>query len=352
MWRLAREGGDQCHAILAQLAAKWIYVCEPNPEYHLPIAADTSALALLDTHISLSYSFADSLNNALDHPDSLGRVRRSRVQIKLDQEHALDGNSSANMEKVWTKWEDLNRDEQSEPRALIRWAWNQRSASCPPLHHTFRRQLLEPLDSAFVVPESPVRSEKYFDWPLASREHSNRQAMQGDLRPPKDTKVKGIDSGTSPRATRSSRNPTNDSHEVVTAQEPHGSHHISRSTPVGGGASRPKRTGKRAQSYYRAPSKRTSEKSVISVPAVKSEVEPSIILRHSVWDVVDLDEDPRPESNVFESISFRLDASQPPISVRFYLPGMVRLWLLWYCAYLTILYSMLNSDVQQTFFRR
>ncbi len=177
VWRLARLGGEDCHAILVQLAAKWTHYRETDPSVDRPLNPDESAYSQLKQHIKLSKTFATALRTTFARSIGVRMPRRTPEEKKEDQARELDGDSSGRLAKVWEIWERANvphHDSSALGGRFLDWAWNQRSASAPPLPPMFRRHALEPLDRVYVVPEDPPKSTNIPmpDWPFVKADRT------------------------------------------------------------------------------------------------------------------------------------------------------------------------------------
>lgn len=324
--RLAREGGDDCHAILLQLAAKWTFIRDLNPMFDLPLQPDPEVISQLRTHVKLSRNFAASLKTTFARYQGTRRVRQSREELEADRLLVLDGDSSVKMEQVWEVWENTNRPriENITVGPVRRWAWNQRASTCPPLHRSFRRenlprpeQLKAILEKLEAAPEEPQPEEpqpgkpfrpkrRNIDHPFTVDELAGLRPFQ-DPPPQVGPVVIAVeeDEVEVPALRRSARLAADAPPEEEEEEQPK-----ARSSNGGGGWSSGGGRRKNSQGS-KAPGK-----------AVLKIEDNALGMPHPVWDITDIDIGPRPESTTLDKVSIRMGNGEPPLTVLF-LSGMV-----------------------------
>ncbi|KLO07945.1 hypothetical protein SCHPADRAFT_894232 [Schizopora paradoxa] len=350
LWRLAREGGEHCHDILYQLVAKWNDICKPNPQYDVPIERDASTDAMLSKHISLANKFVVSLDTIFSQFQGVRKTRRQKEQIELDELHALDGNSSTKMNEVWALWESHFIQAKITPApvqvpqvrqvTLHKWAWNQRAASCPPLHRSFRRQVLKPLDHTYVFPEAPRKREKYIFHPFTDEErtfllpyrHPKKDITTEPDRPATSQRV--LQKIPEPIATSLCKTTPTDSRQLRVVPDPEATPVVE--TPalskvkaktsggVGGGGggggggrrSYPKRRAVVTPGLVPSITK-PIDATESSSPAPDVKDEQPLVLPHRIWDVVDVDVGPHEANALVGVVNVVLGTKDVPVNMLF-----------------------------------
>ncbi|KLO11950.1 hypothetical protein SCHPADRAFT_891149 [Schizopora paradoxa] len=348
LWRLAREGGEHCHSILLQLAERWNDIRYPDrypdPRIDVVIEADAKRVAMFSTHASLANHFAVSLTTVFSQFQGVRKTRRQREQMESDGIHALDGNSVTKMSEVWALWESNFIQAKITPvvpvpqvrRVILhKWAWNQRAASCPPLHRSFRRQLLKPLDHTYVFPEAPRIRERYTFHPFTDEE---RSFLLPYRHPKKDISTKPDRPAASrrvlqripePIATSLCKTTPTISRQVQINPAPEATSVVE--APAlpkvkakksggggggggGGGRSYPKR---RANVTPGAVSSIINpiDDSESSSPAPDVKYEPPVVLPHRIWDVVDVDIGTHEANTLLGGVNVVLGTKDIPINM-------------------------------------
>lgn len=319
VWRLSREGGDDCHAILAQLAAKWTFIREPNPQIDRHLRTDPDLRAQLRRHITLADNFSSSLKTEFDQYRGLRKPRRSAEEKEIDKHLALVGDSSSKMTKVWETWMAttirlLERSKVSFPH--LPWAWNQRFASCPPLHHTFRKHILDPLDTQDVEPvEKPARSTVPMDWPCSKRELLLVHPWRGVPAAATEPEVEDVDVEVEIEVEVGIRR----SGRLADKVAPKADDGQTETTSRGGGGNSKPRTrknnggggGGRGRSYSRKPLREEEGRL-----AIKAEEEHIPGMPHPVWDVIDIDAEPHNDTSTLDRLTLYVNGKIEPVDGR------------------------------------
>lgn len=265
----------------------------------------------LRQHIKLADNFSTSLKSVFDQYRGLRKPRRTAEEKENDKRLALDGDSSSKMTEVWEVWEAttiriLERSDSYFPP--LGWAWNQRFASCPPLHHTFRIHLLDPLDTQDVEPvEKPVPSSLALDWPCSNRELALVRPWPGVSAPAIEPEVEEIEAEVEIR--RSGR--------LKDKVPPKKDEEQSTKASGGGWGNSRRRTRKNngggGGGTWRGRSTSRKPLRADGILAIKAEEEHQPGMPHPVWDIIDIDEEPRQDSSTLEKLTLYVKPNIEPV---------------------------------------
>ncbi len=317
--QLARYGGDDCLAMLDQLARKWRFMGASTPMMDRALNPYPDVYSQLAQHIKMANAFANAVITSFARSGLARKKRRNTDEVATDEAFEQDGDSSLRMALVWNLWEtglpvastakELGTFE-SFTKPLHPWAWNQRSVSAPPFPPTFdRAEDVRPWDAKDQVPEPRINLNEHPIWPFVKTDFHLLNPFQVEYDFGVEVHAKDEE------GTRRSKRLT----DKTTKEDDKNPTDTSKKKKRAGGG---RRTG---GTYRRSSARKEAAQSDTIKPKVeweaKVEFEEKARDQHPVWSMKSRSEDDHIETSELGSIRIAMTESQET-SIVFY-KGMV-----------------------------